>query len=130
MTSFRPKILIVDDEMHMIRLIGFALRSIKADLVTAGSGLDALQILRREKVDLAIFDVHMRDIDGLSALKELRADAATAHIPVVLITAAGDTDLEETGSRLGAQAFFRKPFSPAQLAGSVGALLANCGLGP
>lgn len=124
MTPPRPTILVVDDEPHMLRLVGFALRSVNATLLTASSGLDALQLLRSNPVQLAIFDVHMKDIDGLTALREVRADPDCQHLAVILLTGAGETQVEEQGRALGVQAFFRKPFSPAQLAARVRELLA------
>ena len=124
MTKSTPIILIVDDEPHMLRLVGFSLKSITATLLTANSGLDALQIIRERPVTLAIFDVHMKDIDGLTALKELRQDPVHKNLPVSLLTGAGETHIEEQGRALGVQAFFRKPFSPAQLAARVRELLA------
>ncbi|AKC83534.1 hypothetical protein IMCC26134_13505 [Verrucomicrobia bacterium IMCC26134] len=116
-------ILIVDDEPHMLRLVAYALKSVNATLLTANSGLDALQIIRTQPVDLALFDVHMKDIDGLTALKELRADPSHQNLPVILLTGAGETHVEEQGRALGVYAFFRKPFSPAQLAARVRELL-------
>jgi DNA-binding response OmpR family regulator len=124
MTQTTPIILIVDDEPHMLRLVGFSLKSVNATLLTATSGLDALKIIRERPVTLAIFDVHMKDIDGLTALQELRQDAVHKNLPVILLTGAGETHIEEQGRALGVQAFFRKPFSPAQLAARVRELLA------
>lgn len=123
MSSPRRIILIVDDEPHMLRLVGFSLKSLDATLLTATSGLDALQLIRERPVDLCIFDVHMKDIDGLTAIRELRQDAAHREIPVILLTGAGETQVEEQGRALGVLAFFRKPFSPAQLAARVRELL-------
>lgn len=125
MTDSRPSILIVDDEPHMLRLVGFALKSVNATLLTATSGLDALQIIRTQPVRLGVFDVHMKDIDGLTAIRELRQDPAHRDLPVILLTGAGETQIEEQGRALGVQAFFRKPFSPAQLAARVRELLAT-----
>jgi len=124
MTPTQPTILIVDDEPHMLRLVGFSLKTVGATLLTASSGLDALQIIRDRPVTLAIFDVHMKDVDGLTALTELRRDPVHKDLPVILLTGAGETHIEEQGRALGVQAFFRKPFSPAQLAARVRELLA------
>ena len=118
-----PTILIVDDEPHMLRLIAFALKSINATLLTATSGLDALQIIRNRQIDLALFDVHMKDVDGLTALKELRTDGAHKNLPVILLTGAGETHISQYSRALRAQDFFRKPFSPKQLAARVRELL-------
>jgi CheY-like chemotaxis protein len=124
MSAPRPSILIVDDEPHMLRLVSFALRTVNATQLTATSGLDALQIIRTQTVHLGIFDIHMKDIDGLTAIRELRRDPAHRALPVILLTGAGETQVEEHGRTLGVQAFFRKPFSPAQLAARVRELLA------
>lgn len=121
----RPTILIVDDETHMLRLVGFALKSVDATLLTATSGLDAIQIIRSRPVQLGIFDVHMKDIDGLTAIRELCGDPVHRNLPVILLTGAGETQVEEQGRALGVKAFFRKPFSPAQLAARVRELLAS-----
>jgi DNA-binding response OmpR family regulator len=118
-----PTLLIVDDELHMLRFIAYALRPINATLLTASSGRDALQIIRDRKVDLALFDVHMQDIDGLTALQELRTTGTHQNLPVILITGAGESHIEAQGRALGVQAFFRKPFSPAQLTACVRELL-------
>lgn len=118
-----PTLLLADDEPHMLRLIAFALKPVQARVLTATSGLDALRILREEPVSLVLLDVHMADLDGLVALREIRANPALRDLPVILLTAAGETHIEEQGRALGAQAFFRKPFSPSQLAAKVRELL-------
>ena len=118
-----PTILIVDDELHMVRFIALSLKSVNAQLLTASGGREALARLRERSVDLALFDVHLPDLDGLSTLQELRADGTQAHLPVILLTGAGGTHLEAQGSALGVRAFFCKPFSPRQLAARVRELL-------
>ena len=118
-----PTILIVDDELHMLRFIAFVLRPLNATVLTAGSGRDALQIIRERPIDLAIFDVHMQDVDGLTALLTLRTTGDSKNMPVILVTGAGESHIEAQGRALGVQAFFRKPFSPAQLAACVRELL-------
>ena len=118
-----PTILIVDDELHMLRFIAFVLRPLKATVLTASSGREALQIIRKRPIDLALFDVHMQDVDGLTALQSLRASGDSKNLPVILLTGAGESQIEAKGRALGVQAFFRKPFSPAQLAACVRELL-------
>jgi CheY-like chemotaxis protein len=118
-----PTILIVDDELHMLRFIAFVLRPLNATVLTAGSGREALQIIRERPIDLALFDVHMPDVDGLTALQSLRSSGDSKNLPVILLTGAGESHIEAKGRALGVQAFFRKPFSPAQLAACVRELL-------
>lgn len=116
-------VLVVDDEPHMLRLIVFSLKSLDARIVTATSGDEALKILREQPVCLAVLDVHMKGIDGIAALREMRADPALASLPVVLLTGAGETHVENIGRELGVSAFFRKPFSPSQLLANIQKLL-------
>lgn len=118
-----PTILIVDDELHMLRFIAFVLRPLNATVLTASSGREALQIIRKRPIDLALFDVHMQDVDGLTALQSLRTSGDSKNLPVILLTGAGESHIEAKGRALGVQAFFRKPFSPAQLAACVRELL-------
>jgi CheY-like chemotaxis protein len=118
-----PTILIVDDELHMLRFIAFVLRPLNATVLTASSGREALQIIRERPIDLALFDVHMQDVDGLTALQSLRTSGDSKNLPVILLTGAGESLIEAKGRALGVQAFFRKPFSPAQLAACVRELL-------
>ena len=118
-----PTILIVDDELHMLRFIAFVLRPLNATVLTAGSGREALQIIRERPIDLALFDVHMQDVDGITALQSLRTSGDSKNLPVILLTGAGESLIEAQGRALGVQAFFRKPFSPAQLAECVRELL-------
>ncbi len=118
-----PTILIVDDELHMLRFIAFVLRPLNATVLTASSGRAALQIIRERPIDLALFDVHMPDVDGLTALQTLRTSGDSKNLPVILLTGAGESHIEAQGRALGVQAFFRKPFSPAQLAACVRELL-------
>ena len=118
-----PRILIVDDELHMLRFIAFVLRPLNATVLTASSGREALQIIRERPIDLALFDVHMPDVDGLTALQSLRTSGVSKNLPVILLTGAGESHIEAQGRALGVQAFFRKPFSPAQLVACVRELL-------
>jgi CheY-like chemotaxis protein len=118
-----PTILIVDDELHMLRFTAFVLRPLNATVLTARSGREALQIIRERPIDLALFDVHMQDVDGLTALQALRTSGDSKNLPVILLTGAGESLIEAQGRALGVQAFFRKPFSPAQLLACVRELL-------
>ena len=119
-----PTVLIVDDELHMVRLLALSLKPLNLHLRTAMSGREALQVIRKEPIDLALFDMHMQDIDGLTAVQEIRARGVWPAMPVILLTGAGESHIEALGRTLGVQAFFRKPFSPAELATCVRGLLA------
>ena len=109
------RILIVDDEPHMIRLAELSLRKGAFEIFTARNGLEALTLAVQEKPDLIIMDVQMPELDGLQALQALKANPETAAIPVIMVTARGHQITRQESESLGASTFLTKPFSPTQL---------------
>jgi DNA-binding response OmpR family regulator len=119
------KILIADDEAHMLRVTELSLRKGSYSLLIARNGVEAVEIAFRELPSLIVLDVQMPELDGLGALRRIRADPRTAEIPVIMLTARGHslTRVEAEGS--GATMFMTKPFSPNQLLADVRRLLAT-----
>ena len=108
-------ILVVDDERHIVRLVEVNLQRAGYVVIKAYDGREALEKARSENPDLVVLDVMMPDMDGLAVLKNLKADAATAHIPVILLTAkALDADVFP-GWRSGLDCNLSKPFKPMDL---------------
>lgn len=111
-----PTILIVDDEPHMRRLIEYTLRKNgPARFIFAEDGIEALAIVSREKVDLVTMDQCMGEMNGLDTLLRLKADPATADIPVIMISGHGSFHLDFNAKTLGAFAVLAKPYSPTLL---------------
>lgn len=114
-TAGKPKILVVDDEPDTIELISFNLRNAGYDVVSAADGAEALRKARTHNPVLIILDLMLPEVDGLEVSKLLRADTATAHIPILMLTAkAGEVD-RILGLELGAKDYVTKPFSPREL---------------
>jgi CheY-like chemotaxis protein len=109
------KVLIVDDEPHMLRVAELSIKKGGYDIVIGRNGRDALALAAREQPGLIIMDVTMPEMDGLTALSLLKADTATAHIPVIMLTVRGQTQTREQAESSGAALYLTKPFSPAQL---------------
>jgi CheY-like chemotaxis protein len=109
------RILIVDDEPHMIRLAELSLRTGVFEVRKACNGLEAIAAVRECIPDLIIMDVQMPEMDGLQALQILKADAGTASVPVIMLTARGHQLTRQEAESIGASAFLTKPFSPTQL---------------
>jgi two-component system alkaline phosphatase synthesis response regulator PhoP len=108
-------ILAVDDDDRILRLVQINLERAGYRISTASDGVEALEQLAREPPDLVLLDITMPRMDGMEALRRLRAAPETAAIPVVLLTAkAQDEDILE-GRRSGADYYLHKPFSPAEL---------------
>jgi two-component system, OmpR family, response regulator len=114
------KILIVDDDAHIRELIRVFLRKDGLEVIEAVDGVDALSRLDSVKADLAIIDVMMPNMDGWQLCQELKA---TFDIPILMLTAKGETSQKLKGFQLGTDDYLVKPFEPLELVARVKALL-------
>ena len=118
------KILVVDDEPFIHRLLKHHLERAGYELCNAHNGREAIEVAGHEHPHLIVMDIMMAEMDGISALKELKKSDATRDIPVIMITADGhDELLRAESASSGAALFMTKPFSPAQLLGSIHKLM-------
>ena len=109
------KILAVDDERHIVRLVEVNLQRAGYEVVTAFDGREALEKVKAETPDLIVLDVMMPYMDGFEVLKTLKADPSTAEIPVIMLTAkAQDADVFR-GWQSGVDCYLTKPFNPMEL---------------
>ena len=109
------KILVCDDERHIVRLIQVNLERQGWNVVTAYDGKEGLEKVASEKPDLLVLDVMMPYMDGFEVLKSIRKDPATEKLPVIMLTAkAQDKDVFE-GYHYGADLYLTKPFNPREL---------------
>lgn len=113
------KVLIVDDHPDIRRLIRVALGR-NFEVMEAADGLGCLAIARRMRPDIIVLDVMMPgDLDGMQVLDAIKSDAHLKHTCVIMVTAKGQEHDYEGGIRHGADAYFIKPFSPAQLVAAI-----------
>lgn len=111
-----PTILIVDDEEDIRELIAMNLkRDDRYEFIEAGGGLEALKLARKRRPDLIILDLMLPEMDGIEVYRQLRADARTERIPVIMLTARGRLEEKLAGLELGADDYLPKPFSPKEL---------------
>lgn len=109
------KILVVDDERHIVRLVQVTLERAGYEVGTAYDGRECLQKVTQEKPDLIVLDVMMPYMDGFEVLQNLKASADTDSIPVVMLTAkAQDQDIFR-GWQQGVEWYQTKPFNPMEL---------------
>lgn len=109
------KILAVDDERHIVRLVEVNLQRAGYEVVTAFDGKEALEKVKSEKPDLVVLDVMMPFMDGFEVLRNLKANPETAEIPVIMLTAkAQDADVFR-GWQSGVDCYLTKPFNPMEL---------------
>jgi CheY-like chemotaxis protein/MinD-like ATPase involved in chromosome partitioning or flagellar assembly len=119
------KILIVDDDMETLRLVGLMLQRQGYQIVAAQNGTQALGLARNEKPDLIVLDVMMPDVDGYEVTRQLRKDDDTASTPIILFTAKSQVEDKVTGYEVGADDYLTKPIHPAELVAHIKALLAR-----
>lgn len=109
------KILAVDDEKHIVRLVQVNLERQGYQVVTANDGKEALEKVESERPDLVVLDVMMPYMDGFEVLQNLRRNASTRDIPVIMLTAkAQDADVFK-GWQSGVDCYLTKPFNPMEL---------------
>ena len=120
-----PTVLVADDDADVRDVVVFKLEQAGYDVIVAEDGAAALASAREARPDLAVLDVMMPRMTGLDVCRELRADARTASIAVILLTARAQENDIENGFSWGADDYLTKPFSPRELASRVRAVLAR-----
>jgi two-component system alkaline phosphatase synthesis response regulator PhoP len=120
-------ILIVEDEVHIQRLVKIILEKNSFLVDTADTGEEALEKLEVDKInpDLVLLDIMMPGIDGLQVLKKLKSNELTKNIMVVMLTSLAQENVVLQGIKLGAKGYIRKPFHPKDLLERVNAFLAQ-----
>jgi DNA-binding response OmpR family regulator len=122
-----PKILVVDDEVKIVRLVRSYLEQAGFSVVEAGDGQTALIQARREKPDLVVLDLGLPGIDGIDVARALRRERDTA---IIMLTARIDDTDRIVGLELGADDYVTKPFNPRELVARVRAVLRRTGAVP
>ena len=113
-------ILVVDDEPEIADLVTVYLRGEGFRVYPCGTGTEALEILRREEIDLAVLDVMLPDISGMTLCAEIRR---THQFPILMLTAKSEDTDKITGLTVGADDYMTKPFSPLEMVARVKAQL-------
>ena len=109
------KIMVIDDEPYIARVIKFKLEQEGYTVFSANDGLTGLEKIRQEKPDLVLLDVMMPGLTGYEVCQKIKADPQLASIPVVILTAKGQERDREEGLSVGASDYITKPFSPNRL---------------
>lgn len=109
------RVLIVDDDPDILRLVSYNLTQAGFDIVTADTGRKAIEAVQRHPPDLVILDVMLPDIDGMEVCRTLRGHESSRRIPIIMLTARGDEIDRVVGFELGADDYVGKPFSPREL---------------
>jgi len=118
--SNKEKVLVVDDEASIRRILDTRLSMIGYIVITACDGEEALSLFRKEAPNLVILDVMMPKLDGYGVCQEIRK---TSDVPIIMLTALGDVADRITGLELGADDYVIKPFSPKELEARIRSVL-------
>jgi CheY-like chemotaxis protein len=109
------KILVVDDEPTIVRLMEFILARQGHEMIVAVNGEEALQKIRAQQPDLVLLDIMMPRIDGYEVAHQLRSDPATASLPIIMLSAKAQEEDIRKGIEVGVDKYITKPFSPEHL---------------
>src|SRR4030042_3485887 len=119
------KILIVDDDLDTLRLVGLMLQHQGYRIVAASSGIQAIALCQGDKPDLVLLDIMMPEMDGYEVARKLRSDPTTSNIPIIMFTAKTQVDDKVEGFEAGADDYLTKPTQPRELFAHVKAVLAR-----
>jgi CheY-like chemotaxis protein len=108
-------ILVVDDDPNNQRMLSYTLRKAGYQVRVASNGQLALDALRQERADFAIIDLAMPVMDGLTFLRQVRADEDMHTLPVIILTASGDDEENHLAMQAGANGFLTKPISSSTI---------------
>lgn len=121
------KVLIVDDEEHIVELLSFNIQNAGYRVLTASDGLEAIKIAKQEKPQLILLDLMLPGLDGLDVCKEIKMSRETKNISIIILTAKGEELDKVLGLELGADDYITKPFSIRELLARVKAVLRRSG---
>lgn len=121
----KKRILIVDDEEDMRYAVKMQLEANGYEVLTAKDGQEGLTFARKEMPDLIILDLMLPKLDGYQVCRMLKFDNKYKNIPIVIFTARAQSDDEELGYQVGADAYVAKPFDPKRLLGKIKDLLGD-----
>jgi DNA-binding response OmpR family regulator len=115
----RKKILIVDDERDIVKVLMIRLQSSGYEIATAFDGAQGVFMAHKENPDLIILDIRMPAGDGFSVAERLKSSSQTFNIPVIFLTGSPEKDAEERAMELGARFYIKKPYDPEELLDAV-----------
>jgi two-component system KDP operon response regulator KdpE len=123
--SEKKRILVVDDEPGIVKILGITLRLHGYEFVGTTSGAEAVELARSRDPDVMLLDILMPGMNGMEVLEKVRA---FSKVPVIVFTAR--PDITQIAMKMGADAFVSKPFDPDQMLEKIRAVLSGNGKGP
>jgi DNA-binding response OmpR family regulator len=121
------RVLVIDDDSATLRLVGYVFHRGGYEVHVAANGAEGLAKAGQVRPDLVILDVMMPDMSGLEVCQHLRSQAATAHLPIIMLSARGEVNDKLSGFQAGADDYVPKPVDPQELVARARALLQRMG---
>ncbi|MGD9109684.1 MAG: response regulator [Phycisphaerales bacterium] len=109
------KILVVDDEIHIVHVVAIKLRNNGYEVISATNGAEAFELACDEKPDIIVTDYQMPVMNGMELIEKLRQNEETEHVPVIMLTARSFSVDDEKKQQLNIAQCLSKPFSPKEL---------------
>lgn len=109
------RILVVDDEPDILRIVTFRLKKLGYEIITAVNGQEALDLIKEKRPDLILLDLRLPVIDGYEVCKRLKTDEEFKQIPIILLTASSAGKISERTSEFKADDYIIKPFESEEL---------------
>ncbi|HWP98044.1 MAG TPA: response regulator transcription factor [Syntrophomonadaceae bacterium] len=119
----RKKILVVDDETHIVELVKFNLEKDGFEVLSAYDGRSGIDMVKNQSPDLILLDIMLPGMDGLKVCRSLKQDSHFSGIPIIMLTAKAEEFDTVLGLEMGADDYIKKPFSPRELVARVKARL-------
>ncbi len=119
----QKRLLLIDDDPNLILLVKDYLEFRGYEVIAAGNGMEALDSLKQKLPDLIVCDVMMPEMDGYTFVQHIREDSRTNWIPVLFLSAKGQSQDRVKGLNTGADVYMSKPFEPEELVAQVESLL-------
>jgi CheY-like chemotaxis protein len=120
-----PRILVADDQLHMLRFLRHQLEEEGYELLQARDGHEVVDTTLRELPDLLVLDVMLPNMDGLTALRRLKREKTTRDIPVIVLTSSAHELMSREAEFSGADVILTKPYSPTRLRGEIRRLVST-----
>ena len=117
------KVLVADDEVHIVQVVAMKLRNNGFEVITADNGSDAYRLCCEEKPDIIITDYQMPGLTGIELIEKIRGTPEVKNIPVIMLTARGFAIGDGQQEKLNITEFLSKPFSPKELLSRVEGVL-------
>jgi two-component system phosphate regulon response regulator PhoB len=121
------RVLIVDDDPDIVRLVSYNLSHAGYEIQTASTGRQALELVQKQPPDLIVLDLMLPDVDGMEVCRTLRQQIPSRRIPILMLTARGEEIDRVVGFELGADDYVAKPFSPRELVLRIKSILRRAG---